>query len=83
MCKKTFAKKSNSDRHIRQFHCSQIQISDKVSCETTTGHNELNNDVLTMVAPPRFFLENVSDGNATDRDQLTMTYQLRWHLVLD
>ena len=56
VCKKTFAKKSNHDRHNRQFHGSQFQISDEVSDEITTDYDELNNDVPTMVTPPRFFL---------------------------
>ena len=70
MCKKIFDKKSNRDRHIRQFHGSQFQVSDNVSYETATDHNELSNDVPALVVLPRFFLENVSDGIATDRDQL-------------
>ena len=70
MCKKIFAKKSNRDRHIRQFHGSQFQVSDNVSYETATDYNELNNDVPTLVVLPRFFPENVSDGIATDRDKL-------------
>ena len=69
--KKTFTKKSNRDRHIRQFHGSQFQVSDEVSDEIATDYDELNNDVSTMVGPPRFFLENVPDGIATDRDQLS------------
>ena len=68
--KKTFAKESNRDRHIRQFRGSQFHISDEVSDEIATDYDELNNDVPTMVAPPRFFLENVSDGIATYSDQL-------------
>ena len=55
---KTFAKKSNRDRHIRQFHNSQFQIIDEVSDEIATDYDELNNDVPTLVAHPRFFLEN-------------------------
>ena len=69
VCKKTFAKQSNRDRHIRQFHGTQFHISE-VSNEIATDYYELNNDVPNMVAPPRFFLENVSDIVATDHDQL-------------
>ena len=69
VCKKTFAKQSNCDRHIRQFHGKQFQISE-VSNEIATDYYELNNDVPNMVAPPRFFLENVSDRVATDCDEL-------------
>ena len=70
MCKRTFDKKSNRNRHIPQFHGSQFQISDEVSDEIVTNDDELNNDVPTMVAPHGFFPENVSDEIATDRDQL-------------
>ena len=69
MCKKSFAKKSDRDRHIHIFYGSQFQISDEVSDEIATNYDELKNDMPTMATPPRFFLENVSDGIATDRDQ--------------
>ena len=52
-----FAKKSNRDRNIRQFHGSQFQISDEVSNEIAINYNELNNNLQIMVTPPRFFLE--------------------------
>ena len=52
-----FAKKSNCDRSIRQFHGSQFQISDEVSNEIAVNYNELNNNLRIMVAPPGFFLE--------------------------
>ena len=57
--KKTFAKKSNRDKHIRQFHGSRFQISDEVPDEIATDYDDLSNDVPTMVVPTRFFLENV------------------------
>ena len=53
-----FAKKSDHDKHIRQFHAPQLQVNDDtVPDDIATGNDKLNDDLPTMVIPPRSCLE--------------------------
>lgn len=55
MCKIIFANKSSCD--TCQLHASQLHISDAIPDNFATGNDKLNNDLSTMVTPPRSSLE--------------------------